>query len=368
MSEARLLALYLLSFHALAHALLAWDPRAVASPLLLAAWAWTLAVALVAGEWLGPRLAATGEWLGRKRVKALFSMLYLALAVLGPPLALAGPRLVVQEVALFGSLQPLLLLLSWFDHGVLGSLANALVLVVLASLRGGVVAGVAVTGFLPLLGVFLALDHYARTLGLYPAGRVPALGVVFRRAAGIVAWPMAVMAGFFAAAPPTPFVPASLGAQPPVVEDVAAAYRALAALGFLGALGIMLVARLLRRFRRREAPTAEWTDAERMSEEAVPLPQARRAPAYPGRRGRIVRAYLSFLAHASRMVVRHRPSQTPREFAALVRQPAGPLGVLTELFVRARYGPGEPGEDEAQAAERAAEAVVAALRRPRPSG
>ena len=54
---------------------------------------------------------------------------------------------------------------------------------------------------------------------------------------------------------------------------------------------------------------------------------------------------------------------TPRDIAAHLPAPAGPVGALTELFVAARYGPDEPSEEQAVAAERAGQAVAAGLGR-----
>lgn len=167
------------------------------------------------------------------------------------------------------------------------------------------------------------------------------------------------MSAFFLASPPTPYALASASAPAPVaLKEIAGAYHLLTLLGILGGGGVYLLARLLRRFRRGEPPVAERVGARRVGEEVVALPKLSRPVAYPGARGRIVRAYVWFEARAARLAVRRRPSATPREFAAQVRAPAAPLHELTELFVRARYGPEEPSEGEAQAAERAARVLV----------
>jgi len=101
-------------------------------------------------------------------------------------------------------------------------------------------------------------------------------------------------------------------------------------------------------------------------EEPLPEPPGVARPVYQGRRGRIVRAYVNVLARARQRGFPWRPSQTPADIAARLSAPAGPVGTLTELFVGARYGPDEPSEAQAAAAERAAQAVAASLGRQKP--
>ena len=74
-----------------------------------------------------------------------------------------------------------------------------------------------------------------------------------------------------------------------------------------------------------------------------------------------MRAYVGVLARARSAGFVWRPSQTPREIAAALPAPAGPTAALTDLFVEARYGPEEPSEQQALAAERAAGVIVAGL-------
>jgi hypothetical protein len=102
---------------------------------------------------------------------------------------------------------------------------------------------------------------------------------------------------------------------------------------------------------------------ERGAEEALPEPPPRARREYRGRRGRIVRAYVSVLARARESGFRPRPSQTAWDIAAQLPAPAAPLGRLTELFVRARYGPDEPSEEQARAAEHAGHVIAAGLKK-----
>jgi len=114
------------------------------------------------------------------------------------------------------------------------------------------------------------------------------------------------------------------------------------------------------------APALRWRKRcplEPGADEVLPEPPPPARREYRGRRGRIVRAYVNVLARAREAGFRSRPSETPRDIAVHLPAPSGPLGALTELFVGARYGPDEPSEEQAAAAERAGRAVAAGLGR-----
>lgn len=363
---ARTLAVHLLSVHAVVHAQLAWRAR---GPWDVADWAATLWAALLLGEWLGDRLDPLLEAVGRARLRALAVVGYTGLLALAPPLVAADPSLVAREVALFSWIQPALLLAAGSERGRLGAAENALVLVVFAALRGGAVASLAVIGFVVLLAGLLALEHAGRTLAAYPKARPLTVRVPLRQAASLAVPVALVLAVVFTLLPPLPYRAAVAMAPAPIAAaDIVSAYQALTVLGLIGGAGIYAIARLLRRARRSgEAPLPETIEARPLGEEPVEEPEAEPAVAYRGRRGRVVRAYVSFLRGAARLAQRRRPSQTPAEYAAMLGQPADLLSRLTRLFVAARYGPDEPGEPEARDAERTAEAIVVALRRPHPS-
>jgi hypothetical protein len=361
---ARSLALYLLSLHAVVHAQLAWRAR---NPWEVANWGVTLWGALLLGEWLGPRLLPLVEAVGRGRVRAAATLGYTGLVLLAPPLVAGDAALVVRDVALFSWIQPALLLMAESERGRVGAVENALVLVVFASLRGGALATLAVVGFVVLLAGVLALEHVLRTLGAYPRARPPAAWVPLREAASL-ALPVAIaLAGVLILLPPQPYRAAEAVLPAPMAAaEIATAYQALSVLGLLGGAGLYAIARLLRRARRStEPPLPEAIEARSQDEAGVEMPEAEESVASRGRRGRVVRAYVAFLKEAARLAQRRRPSQTPAEYAAALGEPAGPLARLTRLFVAARYGPVEPEEDEAREAERTAQAVVTALRRPR---
>ena len=361
---ARSVALYALSLHAAASALMAWTAGDAGMVALAAA---ILALALIIGESFGGIVVAGLEGTSRLRLRFTVAAAYAGLVVLALTAAVGTgeARLLGQEALLFTVLQAAFLLLVDLGRTHLGPVANALVLVVLASLRGGVVAAVAVVGGLALLGFFLALDHAARMLQAYPAGRADLLGATLRRATASLAPLVFGLTILFVLSPPAPLARVRfLAAAPgPRDEEVAAAYRRLVVFGLAGSALIFVLVRLLRRERGARSPLEEALPLEHGIEEALaePPPLVRRG--YHGRRGRIVRAYVEVLARARDVGFLSRPSQTPRDIAAHLAAPSGPLDALTELFVGARYGPDEPSEEQAVAAERAGQVVRAGLGR-----
>ncbi|HEY2945748.1 MAG TPA: DUF4129 domain-containing protein [Vicinamibacteria bacterium] len=359
---ARSVALYALSFHAAASALLAWRTSD-------AAWLGLCAIGLALAQILGESFAgvvdAGLEGTGRLRLRVTAAAAYGGLVVLALAAGVGTreARLLGQEALLFTVLQAAFLLLADLGRTHLGPVANALVLVVLASLGGGVVAAAAVTGGLALLGLFLALDHSARVLQAYPAGRADLLGATLRRAAVSLAPVVIGLTIFFVLSPPRPLPRMRFAASVPRTrdEELSLAYRRLVVFALAGSGLVFGIVRLLRRDRDRRPPLEEALPLERGADEALPEPPPPARRSYRGRRGRIVRAYVSVLARAGESGFRSRPSQTPSDIAVLLPAPPGPLGTLTELFVGARYGPDEPSEEQAAAAERAGHAVAAGL-------
>lgn len=360
---ARSVAVYALSLHAAASALLAWTP---ADARVLALVAAGLAVAQIVGESVSGAVEAGLEGTSRVRLRVTFAVTYGGFVVIALTAAVgsAEARLVGQEAMIFTILQAAFLLLADLARTHLGPVANAFVLVMLASLRGGLVAGVAVVGGLTLLGFFLALDHAARVLQAYPAGPAALLAATLRRAVTSLAPIVIGLTVLFILSPPAPLaqvrLPASFGRRD---EDVSAAYRRLVVFGLAGSGLIFAAVRLFKRDRGARSPLEEALPVEHGTEEPLPEPPPLVRPDYQGRRGRIVRAYVSVLARAREAGFRARPSQTPGDIAVLLPAPPGPLGTLTELFVGARYGPDEPSEAQAIAAERAGHAVAAGLGR-----
>jgi hypothetical protein len=145
--------------------------------------------------------------------------------------------------------------------------------------------------------------------------------------------------------------------------EITVAYQRVILLGLIGASLVLGLARLFRRGEAQRQPTLESVEAETVSDEALPEPPRRRPPDYAGARGRIVRLYVAILAQAERRGLLRKPGHTPEELRKLMKEPAGPITTLTELFVRSRYGAGEPGDREVAEAERAAASVLAAFRK-----
>jgi Domain of unknown function (DUF4129) len=359
---ARSVALYALSLQAAAGALLAWTAGGGGTLALAAV---GLAIASILGESLGGTVDAGLEKTSRLRLRVTASAAYGGLVVIALTAAVGTgeARLLGQEALIFTLLQAAFLLLADLGRTHVGPVANALVLVVLAALRGGVVASAAVVGGLGLLGLFLALDHAARVLQAYPAGRADLLGATLRRATASLAPIVVGLTILFALFPPAPFArvrfaPAAPGARD---EEVAAAYRRLIVFALAGSALVFGVVRLVRRDRGARSPLEEALPLEKGAEEVLPEPPPIARREYPGRRGRIVRAYVNVLARAGEAGLRLRPSETPRDIAGRLAAPAGPLAALTELFVGARYGPDEPSEEQAVAAEHAGRVVAAGL-------
>jgi hypothetical protein len=361
---ARSVALYALSLHASASALMAWR---ASDARLLGLCALGLALALILGESFGGIVDSGLEGTFRLRLRVTIAAAYGGLVVIALAVGIGSREvgLLGQEALVFTVLQAAFLLLVDLGRTHLGPVANALVLVVLASLRGGVVAAVAVTGGLALLGFFLALDHSARVLQAYPTGRVDLLGATLRRAAASLAPVVAGLTIFFLVSPaaPLPRIRLAVAAPRMMDDEVAKAYRRLVVLVLSGSGLVFGMVRLLRRDRDIRPPLEEALPLERGAEEALPEPPPLARRDYRGRRGRIVRAYVDVLAHARDTGFRSRPSLTPRDIAAHFPAPAGPMGTLTDLFVGARYGPDEPSEEQALTAERAGQAIAVGLRK-----
>lgn len=361
----RSLALYALSFGSVAGALLAWPWQPSRPSLVLGTAALGLAAAQVLGEGLAPLLLSVLDSRVRARIRAWVWVFYGGGSAMALVLAAAEPRLLRPAAALFVLLQGLFLIEGEVLGGLPLTLPNALVLVVLAGLRGGLPAAWSVTAYLTVLVVFLTFDHYARQLTFYPVGPVSLVGPALRQAASI-AGPLALGLGVcFALRPPLPY--AGLPVEELVAKtpaQLSEAYYRLLLLVLTGGVLVVLVGRLVRRQREDEPLREELLEAERGGEEALSVPTRGRR-LYPGRRGRIVRAYVRLLAHARRLGWRLRPSFTPSDVARLLREPAEPVATLTRLFVGARYGPDEPGEADARSAEAAARAILARARQRR---
>jgi hypothetical protein len=149
------------------------------------------------------------------------------------------------------------------------------------------------------------------------------------------------------------------------VEQVRRAYLWLFLLALGGGAAVLALARL---FRGSESGAVLLEDLEVQVEaeelvEAPPLDESR----YGAARGRVIRAYLTFLSRARDAGHEIAAHLTPGEIQLRVGQPEGPLAELTGVFLDARYGPDEPSNEAVRLAERSTQALSAFLaRRPRP--
>ena len=95
--------------------------------------------------------------------------------------------------------------------------------------------------------------------------------------------------------------------------------------GVGGAIAVYFLGRLLNRSRGGDPGTIETPEPLRGRLERI-RPDTRRpraVPDYPGRRGRVVRAYLNLLRGAERVGFPRAPHETPDEFAGALAAAAG---------------------------------------------
>lgn len=364
---ARDVTLYLLSLLAVACARIAWLPIGAAA---LFSQALLLALAACFGKLLAE--AAAGVWTSasRRRTRVLFLAGYGALACVALAAALGGGEIVAREAQAFGLLHSALLLLAplvGLDEVVF---ANALLLVVLTSLRGGTPAAVSTTGFVGLAGFFLAFDHAARKLQEWPRARGRLFAPVVRDAGRLLLPVVGCLGVFFSLAPPTPYVRAAVGQGQEAPRASGEAYRWLALLALGGGSLIFVLGRLLRSRGGDEAPLLELVDSHQVLEEPLHPPPPDEG-VYGTPQARVIRAYVRFLTRAREAGLKLPRHQTPREIEGRVREPGQPLALLTGLFMDARYGSSQPTAEDVRDAERAAHTLVVALgargrlRRPR---
>jgi hypothetical protein len=359
---ARQAALYVLSLLSVASAEIAWFG---ARPLRLLTHAAALGFMLLLGDLLADALSGLGAASGRKRSRLLALMAFGWLGFLAVMAAVADPLLAARAAEAGALLQAAALLLAEVLGLHLAVMGTALALVILAGLAGGPPAAVAVTGFLAALSFFLAFDHAMRKLQSRPSSERHLLGTTAHGAARMVAPVVLVLVLFFVAAPPTRPAHSGTSAPPVAVEQVRRAYLWLFLLALGGGGAVLALARL---FRGAESGAVLFEDLETQVEseellEPPPLDESR----YGAARGRVIRAYLTFLSRATDAGYEIAAHLTPGEIQLQVRQPEAPLAQLTAVFLDARYGPDEPSNEHVKIAERSTRDLGAFLaRRPRP--
>jgi hypothetical protein len=227
---------------------------------------------------------------------------------------------------------------------------------------------VSLPGFVLLASIFFSFDYVTRRLLAWPSVPAPALGRVLTSALRALAVPVLLLATALAFLPPLSLEGLAGGSGPAFAGEVQRAYRWLALLAVLGGGATLVVMRWLRGGGGDESPALVELPESHVLAEEILEPPAPHDPRYAPARGRVIRAYLRFLAHAGEAGLRLERTLTPREIQDRVHQPQDPLRALTGLFMDARYGPDEPAPEAVLRAEAASRDVCSSLRaRPRAS-
>lgn len=364
--RARLLALFLIAlaaaYTAMAAYRLAWTRHAgglLLPPLFLGAGT------LLGASW-HDRLSLLADRVGRGRVKAAAAFLWFLLAA-ALLVVLTGQRSLALDVVVFMMIvQPFLLLLSGLGRGHQGTIVTAFSLTVMGALEGGPAAAAALTAHAGLVVLFLAVDHPARMLTEYPVDVMPSPAPVLARATALALAVSGPLAGWFVLSPPEPYAPFAAEAAALPGHGAVAAESVLDLLLDLGLAVVAagLVFWLLLRYSLGRGSDARSLKLQRVAARrrpAEPRPPAFRAGELPGWRGRVVKLYVRILEQLAAAGLRRRPGQTPLELAPRL-EPRAEADVLTDLFMRARYGPSDLTEEDFERARRAGAAVVARRR------
>jgi hypothetical protein len=366
LAGARLAALYLLSLVAVAGADLAWRPPSLAR---LAGYALGLSFVMVLGAALRDASSAWAAATQRRRAR-FFAFLLLPLPGFCALVAgLAAPALAERAAAGLAVLQLLVLVVCDALSLELVAVWGALVLTLLAAAGGGLAALVGLPAFLVLASLFFSLDHATKRLAAWPSVGAPALRLLLTNALRAVALPAVLLVAALVLLPLPRVEGLAEGKGPAFTAEVQQAYRWLALLAVLGGATTIVVMRWLRGGGDEAQALVELPESHVLAEEILE-PDAADDPRYAPARGRVIRAYLRFLARVGEAGLRLERHLTPREIEERVRQPADPLRTLTALFMDARYGPEEPTPEAVRRAEAAAHEAATGLRvrrgKPRP--
>jgi hypothetical protein len=359
--------LYLLSVNAVACALLAWTAAGLGTTI---GWAAAIGVAQAIGERLGEVFAAI-DTKRRDRMGVFLGTLQVSVLLIALVLAAASPTpgLLAFVASVFAGYQLLVSVLVRLTSQPRGLVGQALALTALACLRGGPLGAWAAASSLALAGAYVALDHHGRLLAAHRVEDAPhARGALLRGSAVVlpVALAMGLVVHRVSPLPRADPPPATYDdAYKPVEEKPKReldfrALRALVLSGLGGAIFIYFVGRWLVRAKKGEHALIEAPEPLRGGIERIrPAASSQGTPPrHPGRRGRVVSAYLNLLRGADRAGFARRTDETADEFAAALPAPRAPLDAATGAFVRARYSPFDVTEDDVQQAERGADAVL----------
>ena len=360
---ARLLALYLLSLVAVAGADLAWRTPSLGR---LTGYAVAMGFAVLLGGFVSDASSALGAAGPRRRARLIALVCLPVPGFFGLVAALAAPVLAAKAATGLALLQVAVLLACEALSLELVALWGALVLTILAAAGGGLAALVSLPGFVVFASIFLSLDYVTRRLLAWPSVPAPALSRVLTGALRALAVPVFLLATALVFLPPPSLEGLAGGRGPAFAGEVQRAYRWLALLAVLGGGATLVVMRWLRGGGGDESPALVELPESHVLAEEILEPPAPDDPRYAPARGRVIRAYLRFLARAGQAGLRLERTLTPREIQDRVRQPQDPLRALTSLFMDARYGPDEPAPEAVLRAEAASRDVCSRLRvRPR---
>lgn len=357
----RRLLLYLPTLLAMESAQIAWGRP---GPARLLGDASALALTLVLGEAVADALSGAGAASWRRRARLGAFALYSILALGALTAATAGGELAGRASRALGLLQLMLFLVGEFLGLRPIVLANLLLLATLAAMAGGLSAAVAVLGTVALLPFFLTYDRLASGLSAATAARaVPSVArAAVRETARLVAPLTFLLAGALWWAPPAPLSSSASVGGTPLPSETRAAYRFLILLALLGGGLVMGVARLLRGGGEAAPVLVENPETLVVAEEDLE-PERRDDARYGPGRGRVILAYLRFLARAKELGHEIGAALTPREIERRLPAPGPALARLTTAFMEARYGPEEPSADGIKSAESASRELQATVRR-----
>jgi Domain of unknown function (DUF4129) len=369
MARLRTLVLYAFACDATLCALVAWDETVGASHLFL--WSLAIAGALALGESLEGTFAALDAD-NRGRMAGFLGALQLSVLAFSLILAAVKPsadllRFLASVLSGYFLLVLALVRLVPHPRPVLG---HGFALAMFAGLQVGPVGAWATLSSFSLAALFLGVDHHARLFAAFRLDPGQHGDQVLTRTATVVL-PAAICLGAFLALSPSGEAPvrgfAVRGRQDREVNR--SAVRAVIVAALMGTVAVYVVGRLLVRSGKGEKAPLEGTEPLKGEvRRIVPDARATSDAGYPGMRGRVIRTYLRLLGGAAKAGFARRPEETPHEFAAALGEPRPVLVDVTEAFVRARYGPWEPGEQEVEKAERQTDRALEYLRKtpPRP--
>ncbi len=363
MARLRTVVLYALACDATLCALVAWDEAVSASTLLL--WTLALAGALALGESLEGSFAAI-DATHRERMAVFLGTLQLSVMVLALILAAIKPsadllRFLANVLAGYYLLVLALVRLAPHPRPVLG---QGFALAVLAGLEGGPVVVWATLSSFSLAALFLGVDHHARLFAAFRLDPWQQGPLVLRRTAAVVLPAALGLGAFLALSTSGPGPVRGFGVRGRHDREMdRSALRAVVTAALAGTGAVYFAGRLLVRSRKGEAAPLEAMEPLKGEVRRIaPAGRTTSEAVYPGTRGRVIRTYLRLLGGAAQAGFARRPEETPHEFAAALGEPRPLLADVTEAFVRARYGPWEPGEQEAESAELQTERALKYLR------